>query len=149
VSVGEWGLGWQSLQGTTVDRREGRRLLRRGRGNPIRVCRATIIMASASGTLVPAIARVVAASEDTVRDVIHAFKDRGPTALDPQRARRDAVISDAETAVIVRTAPHDPASWAAPSHIAANPGCQCGRVRWQTPGERDQRRRMVAKAILA
>ena len=55
---------------------EGRRLtqiVRRGRGNPIRVRRATIIMASASGTTVPAIARLVAADEDTVRDVIHAF----------------------------------------------------------------------------
>jgi hypothetical protein len=30
-----------------------------------------IIMASASGTLVPAIARLAAAGEDTVRDVIH------------------------------------------------------------------------------
>jgi hypothetical protein len=37
-----------------------------------------IIMASASGTLVPAIARLVAADEDTVRDVIHAFNERGP-----------------------------------------------------------------------
>jgi hypothetical protein len=43
---------------------EGRRLtqiVRRGRGNPIRVRRATIIMASASGTRVSAIARLVAA----------------------------------------------------------------------------------------
>ena len=35
-----------------------------------------IIMASASGTLVPAIARLVAADEDTVRDVIHLFTRR-------------------------------------------------------------------------
>ena len=40
---------------------------------PVRVRRAMIIMASAPGTLVPAIARLVAADEDTVRDVIHAF----------------------------------------------------------------------------
>jgi hypothetical protein len=39
------------------------------------VRRAMIIMASASGTLVPAIARLVAADEDTVRDVIHAFNE--------------------------------------------------------------------------
>src|SRR3954465_11275333 len=66
---------------------EGRRLtqiVRRGRGNPIRIRRATIIMASASGTPVPAIARLVAADEDTVRDVIHAFNDRGLHALDPR-----------------------------------------------------------------
>ena len=53
---------------------EGRRLLqivRRGKHGSVRVRRAMIIMASASGTLVPAIARLVAADEDTVRDVIH------------------------------------------------------------------------------
>ena len=68
---------------------EGQRLtqiVRRGRGSPIRVRRATIIMASASGTAVAAIARLVAADEDTVRDVIHAFNQRGLAALDPQRA---------------------------------------------------------------
>jgi hypothetical protein len=44
---------------------EGQRLLRivrRGKHEPVRVRRAMIIMASASGTLVPAIARLVAAS---------------------------------------------------------------------------------------
>ena len=55
---------------------EGQRLqqiVRRGKHESVRVRRAMIIMASASGTLVPAIARLVAADEDTVRDVIHAF----------------------------------------------------------------------------
>ena len=47
----------------------------------MRVRRALIIMASASGTTVPAIARLVAAHEDTVRDVIHAFNERGLAAL--------------------------------------------------------------------
>ena len=68
---------------------EGQRLtliVRRGRGNPIRIRRATIIMASASGTPVSAIARLVAADEDTVRDVIHAFNQRGLAALDPRLA---------------------------------------------------------------
>ena len=53
---------------------EGRRLqqiVRRGKHGSVRVRRAMIIMASASGTPVPAIARLVAADEDTVRDVIH------------------------------------------------------------------------------
>jgi transposase len=45
-----------------------------------------IIRASASGTLVPAIAQLVAAGEDTVRDMIHAFNARGLAALDPQWA---------------------------------------------------------------
>ena len=47
---------------------EGRRLLqvtRRGKHESIRVRRATIVVASASGTTVPAIARLVA-DEDTV-----------------------------------------------------------------------------------
>ena len=52
-------------------------IVRRGRGSSIRVRRATMIMASASGTPVAAIARLVAADEDTVREVIHAFKTRG------------------------------------------------------------------------
>jgi hypothetical protein len=55
---------------------EGRRLqqiVRRGKHESIRVRRAMIIMASASGTQVPAIARLVQAHEDTVRDVIHDF----------------------------------------------------------------------------
>jgi Winged helix-turn helix len=60
------------------------RIVRRGRGHPIRVRRATIILASSSGTPVSAIARLVAADEDTVRDVIHAFNQRGLAALDPR-----------------------------------------------------------------
>jgi hypothetical protein len=68
---------------------EGQRLqqiVRRGKHESVRVRRAMIIMASASGTLVPAIARLVAADEDTVRDVIRAFNARGLAALDPQWA---------------------------------------------------------------
>jgi hypothetical protein len=45
-----------------------------------------MILASSSGTPVPAIARLVAADQDTVRDVIHAFNQRGLTALDPHWA---------------------------------------------------------------
>src|SRR4051812_40668831 len=62
-------------------------------------------MASASGTLVPAIARLVAANEDTVRDVIHAFNERGLAALDPQWAGgRPRLIRDEDVAFIVTTA---------------------------------------------
>ena len=66
---------------------EGRRLqqiVRRGMRGSVRVRRAMIIMASAPGTLVPAIARLVAADEDTVRDVIHLFNAKGVAALDPR-----------------------------------------------------------------
>jgi hypothetical protein len=48
---------------------EGRQLqqiLRRGRPGAIRIRRAMMIMASASGSPVPAIARLVAVHEDTV-----------------------------------------------------------------------------------
>src|SRR6476469_412336 len=88
--------------------REGQRLqqiVRRGKHGSVRVRRAMIIMASASGTLVPAIARLVAADEDTVRDVIHAFNARGLAALDPQWAGgRPRLISDDDTAFIITTA---------------------------------------------
>ncbi|GLX94035.1 hypothetical protein Hesp01_19850 [Herbidospora sp. NBRC 101105] len=62
------------------------RLIRRGAHGSIRVRRALIIMASAGGTPVGAVARLVAADEDTVRDVIHAFDERGLSALDPNWA---------------------------------------------------------------
>ena len=87
---------------------EGRRLqqiVRRGKHGSIRVRRAMIILASASGTPVPAIARLVAADEDTVRDVIHAFNQRGLHALDPRWAGgRPRLISDDDIAFIVTTA---------------------------------------------
>ena len=58
-------------------------IVRRGKHGSVRVRRAMIIMASASGTLVPAIARLVAAGEGTVRDVIHAFNAKGPGRAGP------------------------------------------------------------------
>ena len=87
---------------------EGRRLqqiVRRGKHESVRVRRAMIIMASASGTLVPAIARLVAADEDTVRDVIHAFNEKGLAALDPRWAGgRPRLITDHHRDVIVAAA---------------------------------------------
>jgi transposase len=87
---------------------EGQRLkqiVRRGRHESIRVRRAMMIMASASGTPVPAIARLVAADEDTVREVIHAFNERGLAALDPQWAGgRPRLISSDDEEFIVATA---------------------------------------------
>src|SRR3984893_18511209 len=94
---------------------EGQRLqqiVRRGKRGPGRVPRAMIIMASASGTLVPATARLVAADEDTVRDVIHLFNAKGLAALDPQWAGgRPRLIGDEDIEVIVtaaRTRPEKP-----------------------------------------
>ena len=101
--------GWLNLsEHAGLTDQEGQRLtqiVRRGRGNPIRVRRATIILASSSGTPVSAIARLVAADEDTVRDVIHAFNERGLAALDPRWAGgRPRLIRDEDVAFIVATA---------------------------------------------
>lgn len=87
---------------------EGRRLqqiVRRGKHDSVRVRRALIIMASASGTPAPAIARLVAAHEDTVRDVIHAFNEQGLGCLDPKWAGgRPRLISDDDVEFIIETA---------------------------------------------
>src|SRR5258708_4305073 len=87
---------------------EGQRLqqiVRRGKHGWVGVRKAVIIMASAWGPPVAAIARLVAADEDTVRDVIHLFNDKGLAALDPQWAGgRPRRISDEARAFIVATA---------------------------------------------
>ena len=87
---------------------EGRglvQIVRRGKHESIRVRRAMIIMAAASGTPVPAVARLVAADEDTVRDVVHAFNEKGLAALDPQWAGgRPRLISDDDVQVIAEAA---------------------------------------------
>src|SRR5882757_9893798 len=62
---------------------EGRRLLqivRRGKHGSVRVRRAMIIMASASGTLVPAIARLVTSA---CPDRCFAFDQFGPLSIRP------------------------------------------------------------------
>ena len=123
--------------------REGQRLqqiMRRAKHESVRVRRAMIIMASASGTLVPAIARLVAADEDTVRDVIHAFNARGLAALDPQWAGgRPRLISDGDIEIIVaatRVRPEKPVRpftrWSLrklAAYVAEGPGVRIGRER--------------------
>jgi transposase len=134
---------------------EGRRLqqiVRRGKHGSIRVRRALIIMSSASGTPVPAIARLVAADEDTVRDVIHAFNERGLAALDPRWAGgRPRLISEEDIAVIVATATTRPKTLGLPftrwsvrklveylagSYRNTEPGCVPGRAGRIEPGRR-------------
>jgi len=91
---------------------EGQRLLRIvRRGEPkatksvIRYRRALVVLASASGNTVPAIARLVAADEDTVREVIHRFNDLGMRALDPRWAGgRPRRISAEDEAFLIETA---------------------------------------------
>ncbi|MET8146708.1 IS630 family transposase [Sphaerisporangium sp. NPDC005288] len=108
------------------------RLVRRGKHGSIRVRRALIIMASSSGTTVSAIAQLVAADEDTVRDVIHAFNDKGLDALDPKWAGgRPRLITGDDEAFIVATALTRPEKLARPftrwslrklaAYLAGNP----------------------------
>src|SRR5512135_1594361 len=71
----------EQVRARRMSDQEGQRLqiVRRGKHGSIRARRAMIIMASASGTPVPAIARLAAADEDTVRDVIYAWACRSRT----------------------------------------------------------------------
>jgi len=85
------------------------RIVRRGKHDTVRYRRALIVMASASGTPVPAIARLVAAHEDTVRDVIHAFNAIGLAALHPRWAGgRPRLSSPDERRYLIATALNRP-----------------------------------------
>ena len=64
-----------------------------------------VVLASAGGNTVPAIARLVQADEDTIRQVIHRFNEMGMASLDPRWAGgRPRHISPDDQAVIVETA---------------------------------------------
>ena len=52
----------------------------------VRWRRAMVVLASAGGNTVPAIARLVATSPDRVREMIHRFNETGMASLDPQWA---------------------------------------------------------------
>jgi hypothetical protein len=103
---------------------EGQRLqqiVRRGKHGSVRARRAMIIVASASGTLVPAIARLAAADEDTVLDVIHLFNQRAwPRWTLGGREAVPSLISDEDIEVIVAAATSGRRSWASRS-----PGGAC------------------------
>ncbi|MEI2638352.1 MAG: helix-turn-helix domain-containing protein [Microthrixaceae bacterium] len=93
---------------------EGRQLqqiVRRGGGRSeksiVRWRRAMVVMASASGNTVPAIAQLVATSEDRVREMIHRFNEKGMASLDPQWAGgrpRQITIDDEKFIVATATA---------------------------------------------
>jgi hypothetical protein len=73
-------------------------VVRLGKQRLDQVRRALIIIASASNTPVPANAQLVAAHEDTVRDVIHRFNEIGLCALD----LAERVVVSAESATTTR-----------------------------------------------
>jgi hypothetical protein len=64
------------------------RLVRRGTGSTVRLRRAMVVLAS-GGNMVPAIARLVQADEDSVRQAIHRFNDMGMPRLDPNAPYRE------------------------------------------------------------
>ena len=85
------------------------RIVRRGEsklgGNVVRWRRAMILLASAGGNTVPVIARMVAADEDTVREVIHRFNQIGLDCLDPSWAGgRPRLLDAAEEEFVATTA---------------------------------------------
>jgi transposase len=65
---------------------EGQRLQRISRTakDPVKLRRAIVVLASAQGQSVPDIAHLLNASQDYVRDVIHAFNTEGFGALNPK-----------------------------------------------------------------
>ncbi|REK87629.1 helix-turn-helix domain-containing protein [Streptomyces inhibens] len=69
-----------------VSMEEGRRLQRISRTakDPVRLRRAIVLLMSAQGQPVKDITSLMRVGEDYVRDVIHAFNERGFDALDPK-----------------------------------------------------------------
>jgi transposase len=91
------------------------RIVRRGSASPVRYRRALIVLASIGGNTVPAIARLVEADEDTVRDVIHAFNEIGLRCLDPRWAGgRARLLSVEQEEFVIGIARRRPAAVGAP-----------------------------------
>ncbi|MFD5988555.1 IS630 family transposase [Streptomyces cyaneofuscatus] len=80
-------------------------IVRRGSTSSVRFRRALMLLASAGGSTVPVIARLVQADEDTVRDVIHRFNEIGFACLNPQRAGgRPRLLSSDDEDFVIQTA---------------------------------------------
>lgn len=92
---------------------EGRKLQRISRTSkdPVRLRRAIVVLMSARGRTVKDIITLMQVGEDYVRDVIHAFDERGFDALDPKwSGGRPKTISDEvreHICLIARTSPAD------------------------------------------
>ncbi|MFB8173378.1 IS630 family transposase [Kitasatospora purpeofusca] len=97
---------------------EGQRLqqiVRRGSTSSVRHRRAMMLLASAGGNRVPVIAQLVAADDDTVRDVIHRFNEIGLACLDPQWAGgRPRLLGPDDEDFVVATATTRPAKLGQP-----------------------------------
>jgi transposase len=98
----------------SVSIEEGRRLQRIGRTSkdPVRLRRAIVVLMSAQGQAVRDITSLLQVSEEYVRDVIHAFNERGFDALDPKwSGGRPRTISDQVRERICLIARTSPADW--------------------------------------
>lgn len=88
--------------------RELQRIVRRGGKSDrsiVKWRRAMVVLASAGGNDVAAIARLVQTSPDRVREMIHRFNDLGMRSLDPQWAGgRPRQITTIDRELIVETA---------------------------------------------
>src|SRR5580693_2135152 len=98
--------------------RELQRIVRRGGKSDrsiVKWRRAMVVLASAGGNDVAAIARLVQTSPDRVREMIHSFNDKGMGALDPQWAGgRPRRITTEERQLIIKTATKRPRSLGQP-----------------------------------
>jgi transposase len=93
---------------------EGGKLARitRSAKNPVRLRRAIVVLMSAQGQTVRDITSLLQVSDDYVRDVIHAFNERGFDALDPKPSGgRRKKIGERVRAWICRIARTSPADW--------------------------------------
>jgi transposase len=88
----------EGRQITRIVRRGGRRTDK----SIVKWRRALVVQASAGGNTVPVIARLVATSEDRVREMIHRFNELGMRSLDPQWAggRPRRITTDDEQFII-------------------------------------------------
>jgi transposase len=104
---------------TDEEGRQLQRIVRRGGGSGeksiVKWRRALVVLASAGGNDVAAIARLVHTSPDRVREMIHSFNDKGMKALDPRWAGgRPRRITTSERQLIVETARKRPRSLGQP-----------------------------------
>ncbi|MEV4251229.1 IS630 family transposase [Streptosporangium canum] len=93
---------------------EGRKLQRitRSAKDPVKLRRAIVVMMSGQGQSVPDITSLMQVSDDYVRDVIHAFNERGFDALDPKwSGGRPRAISSQVREHICLIAKTVPAEW--------------------------------------
>ena len=99
--------------------RQLQRIVRRGGGKTdksiVKWRRALVVLASAGGNDVAAIARLVQTSPDRVREMIHSFNEKGMPALDPQWAGgRPRRITTEQRSLIITTATQRPTSLGMP-----------------------------------